>query len=319
MIYRPTDTWLRILFSWRYSALSRIWLRLTLTTAIAAVVTLIHLYVDPIEHSLSLTPFTLISVALGIFLGFRNNTSYDRFWEGRRLWGSLVNTSRSLTRQCMTLIGPLDPTGDPDLDAQLAAFRHDMVYHVIAYVHGLRLHLRNLNATLTDSLAAFLPASELQKLSTFHNPPIAILFTLSIHLRQAYDRKWIHAYHLPTLEASLTTLTDIQGGCERIKSTPIPFAYTALIHRIVSIYCLALPFGIVSLVGWATPFVVLFVSFAFFGLDAIGDEIEEPFGIDPNDLPLDALSRMIEVNLKQTLGEQDVPPLLKPSPSGVLT
>ncbi len=110
----------------------------------------------------------------------------------------------------------------------------------------------------------------------------------------------------------LTGLTDLQGACERIKSTPIPFSYTTLIHRIVAVYCCGLPFGVVSDTCWFTPIVVLVVSYAFFGLDTVGDEIEQPFGTDANDLPLSAISRMIEVNLRQRIGDTDIPPLLRP-------
>ena len=118
--------------------------------------------------------------------------------------------------------------------------------------------------------------------------------------------------HLPVLEQSLTDLTDIQGACERIKSTPIPSSYTVLIHRIVALYTFSLPFGIVDAVGIATPVVVAIIAYAFFGLDAVGEEIEEPFGTDINDLPLSTLSRMIEINLRQTLGEAEVPDVLRP-------
>ncbi len=110
----------------------------------------------------------------------------------------------------------------------------------------------------------------------------------------------------------MTEITGIQGACERIKSTPIPASYTVLIHRIVALYCLGLPFGIVTSVGALTPVVVAIVAYAFYGLDAVGSEIENPFGHDPNDLPLTALSRMIEVNLRQGLGEDELPPLLEP-------
>lgn len=118
--------------------------------------------------------------------------------------------------------------------------------------------------------------------------------------------------HLPVLEGSLTEITGVQGGCERIKATPIPASYTVLIHRIVATYAFALPLGIVDTVHLWTPVVVLLIAYAFYGLDAIGDEIEDPFGRDPNDLPLSTLSRMIEVNLRQRLRESDVPELLRP-------
>ena len=129
---------------------------------------------------------------------------------------------------------------------------------------------------------------------------------------QAWSRGWIHPLHVSVLEQSLNTLTDVQGGCERIKSSRIPFSYTTLTHRIVAFYCYGLPFGLVRDLGMLTPVVVLVVSYAFFGLDTIGDEIEQPFGTDDNDLPLDAMARLIEVNLRQRIGETDLPPLLTP-------
>jgi putative membrane protein len=112
---------------------------------------------------------------------------------------------------------------------------------------------------------------------------------------------------VPVLEASLTSFTDIQGACERIKTTPIPFSYTTLIHRITAVYCYALPFGVVDTVGIYTPVVVVLVAYAFFGLDVVGDEIEMPFGTDPNDLALGAISRTIETNLRQRIGDAQLP------------
>ncbi len=263
--------------------------------------------------NLTTTPFTLVGFALSIFLGFRNNTSYDRFWEGRKLWGSLVNTTRSLTRQILTLVGPLPHPEDSRAsvgEEELRELRRGLVYRIIAYVHAFRMHLRDEDSL--GELEGLLPKVELESLAAEINRPVAILQSIGDELQGAWRRGLIHTMHLPVLEDSLTQLTNIQGGCERIKSTPIPFSYTVLIHRIVAIYCLALPFGLVHSIGIFTPIVVTLVSYAFLGLDAVGDEIENPFGMDPNDLPLSGLSRMIEVNLRQRLGEGFLPPLLKP-------
>jgi putative membrane protein len=312
MVPEKRYSWLRLLLKYRGTALPRIRGRLALTALLAIVVTILdvrHKYFADITA----LPFTLIGFALSIFLGFRNNTSYDRFWEGRRLWGQLVNTSRSLTRQILTLINaPAGESGDAEV---VAAFRREAVHRLIAYVHCLRLHLRDQDRL--EELAPFLPAAELEALHGEHNRPVALLQTMGNRFREAWQRGFIHPMHLPMLEQSLTALTDIQGGCERIKSTPIPLSYTSLIHQIVAAYCLLLPFGIVEIMKVFTPVVVTFVAYAFYGLDAIGDEIENPFGLDANDLPLSALSRMIEVNLRQRLGEGELPPLLKPR-SGVL-
>ncbi|HSN97233.1 MAG TPA: bestrophin family ion channel [Candidatus Nanopelagicales bacterium] len=320
MVPERRYSWLRLLFKYRGTALARMRGRLAFTTALAVVVTVVDLKIAFFHPDLTPLPFTLVGLALSIFLGFRNNTSYDRFWEARKLWGQLVNTSRSLTRQLLTLVcvpvtGGAEPAEGCDPEA-ISAFRREMVNRVIAFVHCLRLHLRDQDRL--EELDPFLSATELESLRVEINRPVAILQAMGYRLRDAWQRGWIHPMHLPVLEQSLVSLTDIQGGCERIKSTPIPLSYTTLIHQVVALYCLALPFGIVKSVGLFTPVVVGIVAYAFYGLDAIGDEIENPFGLDPNDLPLSGLSRMIEVNLRQRLGEPELPPLLKPK-HGVLS
>jgi len=316
MVQEKRDSWLKLIFKYRGTALARMRGRLLYTTMLAVVVTAVDLKLRYFHPDLTTIPFTLMGFALGIFLGFRNNTSYDRFWEGRKLWGNLVNTARSITRQILTLVGksPSDARdeGNPD---EIASFQRETVHRVIAYVHALKHHLRDQDRV--DDLAPMMTLNEIERLRRESNRPIAILQRLGDDFSAAYRRGWVHPQHLPVLEKSLIALTDIQGGCERIKSTPIPLSYTSLIHQIVALYCIALPFGIVKSVGVFTPVVVGIVAYAFYGLDAIGDEIENPFGTDPNDLPLSALSTMVEVNLRQRLGETELPSLRKPK-AGVL-
>ena len=132
-------------------------------------------------------------------------------------------------------------------------------------------------------------------------------------LREKWRAGWLSDYHVARLEQSLEELTSIQGGCERIANTPFPFSYSFLIHRITAFYCLLLPFGIVDLVGIETPAVTFLISYAFLGLDAIGDEVEDPFGTEDNDLPLDAISRNIEIDILQMVGESGVPLPIKPT------
>ena len=305
-------SWFRSLAAVRGTSLQRTWLRLLVTVLFAVAVTALY-ETGRIGVTLSALPFSLVGVALGIFLGFRNNTSYDRFWEGRKLWGRMVNVSRSLTRQIQMMVGPLP--GEPVDAAQRSEVHRELVHRIVAYVHVFRHHLRD-EPDLSD-VVGHLPQDEVQALGRESNRPAAVSARTGERLRELWDRGWIHPMHLPVLEASLTEMTGIQGGCERIKATPIPASYTILIHRIVATYALALPLGIVDTIhGW-TPVVVLLIAYAFYGLDAIGDEIEEPFGFDDNDLPLATLSRMIEVNLRQRLGETELPPLLEPE-GGIL-
>jgi len=303
-------TWASSLFAVRGTSLRRIWTRVGVTVLVAIITTILHIKYDMLEHNLTTLPFTLVGLPLGIFLGFRNTSSYDRFWEGRRLWGGVINTSRSLTRQILDLIGPGPGQSSPLDEAQLTSLHRALVYRVIAYVHMLRAHLRD--ETIPEVVDELMPAAEVDRLSQEINRPVAILQTLGDQFRDAWRQGIVHAVHLPLLEQSLMEFTNLQGACERIKSTPLPFSYTVLIHRLVASYAMSLPFGIVDTVGVFTPVVVLLISYAFYGLDALGDELENPFGTDNNDLPLATLSRMIEVNLRQRLGETDLPPLLVP-------
>ena len=116
----------------------------------------------------------------------------------------------------------------------------------------------------------------------------------------------------PALDASLTAMAGVDAACERIRGTPLPFSYTLLLHRTAYLYCFLLPFGLVDSIGYLTPLVVAIVAYTFYGLDALGDEIEEPFGVSPNDLPLDAICRAIEIDLRDALGDPDLPPPLLP-------
>ena len=292
-------------------ALPHIWLRTALVTGLSVVTTILYERVQFLHYSVSPVPFTLIGLPLGIFLGFRNNASYDRFWEGRKLWGGLVNVSRTLTRQILTLIEA--PDADPK---ELEAFKYGLVRYLIGYFHAVRHHLRG-NEPWEILKHGMLTEAEIARLRGSTNVPIMMLQEIADKLVVARRKGWIHPFHVPLMEQTLTNLTDLQGGCERIKLTPIPYSYTVLLHRIVAFYCALLPFGIMDAAKWATPLVVLSVSYCFFGLDAVGDEIEQPFGTDINDLPLHSMTRTIERNLRERIGEE-VPAPLAPK-KGVLT
>lgn len=308
MIVLPKASWWKYVLRYSGSELPRTKYRIAGVLAVAVFVTFLEERHDW-HPNLTPLPFTLIGIALGIFLGFRNNASYDRWWEGRKLWGSAVNDTRSLARQILTLVGP-QPNGPAIDDGALRKLHAELVHRVIAWAHALRLQLRG-QEDLAD-LRPLLPADEVDRLAGESNRPYAITQGTAERLRDAYLRGWVHPMHFALLEQSLFSLTAVQGGAERINLTPIPFSYTTLIHRITAVYCYALPFGVVDAVGIFTPFVVTLVAYAFFGLDVVGDEIDMPFGTDPNDLPLRTITRTIEINLRQRLGERDLPPPLSP-------
>ncbi|MFO0662009.1 MAG: bestrophin family protein [Polyangiaceae bacterium] len=307
-------SWIRLILKVRGSVLPRIWRRISVVTGVALAITAVHETIFKVTISLTTTPFVLIGLPLGIFLGFRNSASYDRFWEGRKLWGGLVNTSRSVARQLITFVRPQEEGRPTKLDAEqtdeMKKVHRELVNYWLAFVHTLRMSLRN--EPPYERLNTLMPHEEVDSLRAEKNLPAAIIHRLGLRLMDERSRGWVHPLHAPMLDASLSAAIDIQGGCERIKNTPLPFSYIVLIHRIVAFYCLFLPLGLVDTLHWYTPIAVLMVSYALFGLDAIGDEIENPFGTDVNDLPLLAISRTIEINMRQQLGDKELPPPIVP-------
>ncbi|QAU34182.1 bestrophin family protein [Janthinobacterium sp. 17J80-10] len=297
MIVRDRPSGLRLFLTMRGSILSRIWKSLAVTTLLAILVT----YTDGalLHHKITLTtiPFTLIGLPLAIFLGFRNNSAYDRYWEGRKLWGEVVLRSNNFARQCLSLIGPasLQPPGSTDL-------RTRMIHRAIAFAHALRHHLRDSDSTA--ELQHLLEKDEWRLLAKASNKPNFLMNRMGEDLRRCIDDGRIDSCLVAAIDATMSALVSAAASCERIRNTPIPFSYTLLLHRTAYLYCFLLPFGLVDLIGFMTPFVVGIVAYTFFGLDALGDEIEEPFGVSANDLPLDAICRAIEINLRESLGEE---------------
>jgi putative membrane protein len=268
---------------------------LVLSIAVAAVVEL----APPIGiERVSVTPFTLLGLVLSIFLSFRNSACYDRWWEGRKLWGQLVFESRSLARQVQVLL------------ADDAPRRQRLGYLTTAFAHALAARLRARDVAL--AAVPWLDEEQRGQLAQRGNVPDALLAMIAAELAQARRAGTLDSILYVQLEERLHAMSSIQAGCERILTTPLPFAYTLLLHRCAWMFCVLLPFGLASSLGWATPVVSAVLAYAFFGLDQLGEEMEEPFGLEPNDLPLDALVRTIEIDLLDSLGVDPLPAPLQP-------
>ena len=298
MIVRPKLNWFALLLVVRGSVLPRIALRLLGVTLLAVVATLIHGRVLDWKVSLNFVPFSLIGLTLAIFLSFRNSTAYARYWEARTLWGSLLNASRSLAAQALTL--PQHPAQPAD-----GTSAHDFILRLCAFAQALRHQLRGTDPAA--DLARFLPADEVAALLA--KTPVTASATTRLLLAL---HQWVaghtHAGRLPpavvpAMLRRLDHLCDALGGCQRIGNTPIPFTYTVIIHRCVYLYCVLLPFGLVDSLGWMTPVIVCFIAYTFLALDALGAELEDPFGIEPNDLALEALAHGIEASVLSMAGE----------------
>lgn len=307
MIIRDRPTGLELFFIFRGSVLSQIWIVLLVNVVFATLVTMAH--GDLFSHKITLTsiPFTLIGLPLAIFLGFRNSAAYERYSEGRKLWGEIVLQSRNFARQCMTLIEITEPLKHK---LELSDERVRMIYRTIAFSHALRHLLRGTDATA--EIKPLLLQNEWQQSGKTTNIPDYLMRQMGNDLRLCLDEKRIDGCLASNIDATMSAITAAAAACERIKGTPIPFSYTLMLHRTAYLYCFLLPFGLVDVTGFMTPFVVGIVAYTFFGLDALGDEIEEPFGNLPNDLALDAICRGIEINLRDSLSEEHGLIQLKP-------
>jgi putative membrane protein len=305
MIVRDRPSGISLFLVMRGSILSSIWKSLAVTTLLAVLVTWTDGQLGPYKLYFTPTPFTLMGLPLAIFLGFRNNSAYDRYWEGRKQWGELVLRSRNLTRQCLTLIDVGRPFARDPKD-----LRGRMVYRTIAFCYALKHHLRKTDAAA--EVAHWLDADEWARVRGHASLPHFLMLEMGADLARCLQAGRIDPCLAPALDTSISAMIGAATACERIKTTPIPFSYTLLLHRTAWLYCFFLPFGLVDTIGLLTPVVVAIVAYTFFGLDALGDEIEEPFGSDSNDLPLDAMCRTIEIDLRESLGDPDIPAPLQP-------
>ncbi|WP_084523328.1 bestrophin family protein [Lampropedia hyalina] len=237
---------------------------------------------------LNFVPFSLIGITLAIFLGFRNSTAYARYWEARTLWGMVLTHTRTLTRQALSL------TSD-------SAQARPLVYRLCVFVHALKHQLRATDAR--GDVAMFLSPGECERVTQARFPASVALLLADEWLGQRLRQGQIAPVIVPALQRPLEQLSNALGGGERIASTPIPFTYSVIIHRSIYLYCFWLPFGLVDSIGFMTPVIVCFIAYTFFALEALGAELEDPFGMEANDLALEGMSYMIESTLLEMLDE----------------
>lgn len=254
-----------------------------------------HIATEPVPLNPSV--FAILGISLAIFHGFCNNAAYDRFWEGRKLWGTLVWLSRNIARQVLTL---------PNVSmAEKQAF----IRHQIAFVHSLRQQLRGEDNTA--NLQRLLTVEEQQAVVGQDFIALRLTQIMGQMLANWQAEQKIDGWQWQSLDNTLGEIAHIQAGCERINNTPIPYAYFVLLHRTVYLYCFMLPFGLGNTIGWVTPFVVSFVGYTFMALNEIVDEISEPFGTGENELPLGMMCDTIETQLAM-LSHQQFAPEQKP-------
>ncbi len=283
-----------------------------------------------IPFSLPWQPISVIGIAVAFYLGFKNNSSYDRAWEARKIWGAIVNDSRSLAIGILSL-----PSSEVPFD-----WKKNFVFRHIAWVMALKHTMRKGKTWEHNSqieklvftpyfkaeglkgidaeIEKYLNSEEIKKLKSFNNIPIQILKEQSLELKKLEESGGITEYKHVWLQQLIARLIDNQGASERIKNFPFPRQYASTGVFINYIFCALIPFGLLdifsqseSLHYWLTvPFSTIII-WIFFLVDRIGDYSENPFEAAYNDVPISSISRVIEIDLLEMLGEKEVP---KPYP-----
>lgn len=245
----------------------------------------------------TLAPFSILGVAIAIFLGFRNNAGYARYVEARKLWGQLMIASRSLLREVKTTL--------PD-----SASVREFARLQIVFAHCLRMTLRK--QPQAEVLAHYLKTEDLQRVLASNSPANRILLIMGEWLAVQRRNGQLSDILFISLNDRLNDISAVLAGCERIAYTPIPFAYTLILHRTVYLFCIMLPFALVVDLHYMTPFISVLISYTFISLDCLAEELEDPFGTENNDLPLDAICNAIEIDLLQMNDEAEIPAKILP-------
>ncbi len=230
---------------------------------------------------------SLLGIVLGLFLVFRVNSAYDRWWEGRKLWGLLVNNTRNLSAKLSSFLSEDDREN-----------RNYFAQMIPNYVTAMKEHLRD-GVDLED--LDLVEDGFLSKLKGKDHIPNAISQMMYKKINQLYIDKKLTGDQFFVLDKELKQFSDILGGCERIKNTPIPYSYSMYIKKFIFTFTVTLPFAFMTEFHYITVPIVLFIFFILVSVELIAEEIEDPFGNDRNDLPTDQLCEKIKKNVRELL------------------
>lgn len=278
--------WFRIALQIRGSVIPAIFNRVLYCGLFGVVISLLHYFKLPVSQPIlgSVIP----NIVLGLLLVFRTNTAYDRYWKGRKCWGSLINNVLNLARQIWI-----------NIEENTLEYKQHKILNMrllVAFSVATKLHLRG--EAVNRELEELMTVSKYFKLKTMNNPPLEVAFWIGDYLQQQYKSGGYLIHHLVAMQDLLNKMVNDLGGCERILKTPMPLAHAIHLKQLLLIYCLLLPFQLVSTLGWWTGAIVALISFTLLGIEEIGIEIENPFGYDANDLPLDAICNTMLRNIE---------------------
>mgnify|MGYP001300052070 CR=1 FL=1 len=270
MIVRLRPNLSSLLFTIHGSIVPRIMPALLVLTGFTLVAALLHRYEWVVIPHFPLAPFTIVGIALSLFLGFRNQAAYDRWWEGRKLWGDLVSEIRSLARSSETLLALEEEK------CEAGKLRRQLLCWVAAHSHALRAALRQEDCQA--DMRKWLSEADTNYMLTHDNPADYCLRRAGRIVGALYRAQHIDSIGLRIMDENLSELARVQAACERIATTPLPFAFTLLTHRTALIYCYTLPFALVAPMGFYSILFTALVAYTFIGLDVLSQELEGPLG-----------------------------------------
>ena len=288
--YDPHN-WIRALALHKSDTFLKLWPMLAVVgvyTGIVGYVEVEYLHLSKTSYVSNLPLMhSLLGFAISMLLVFRTNTAYDRWWEGRKLWGQLVNVSRNLAVKLSVMIDPADNITRTFFARLIGLYPVELKNHL--QLEKTRLEL--------DSA----PHPEIPGFDRSKHVPTQITALVQQRVQRLHKEGSISGDQLIILNIELVQFLDICGACERIKNTPIPYSYSSFIKKFIVVYTFTLPLGFAFTLGYIAVPVVMFVFYVLASLELIAEEIEDPFGLDGNDLPMDRLAVMIKGNVEEIL------------------
>ena len=285
--YNPKN-WFALIFEFHKSDTLRKLIKTIIIFSLYCTV-LLYLEIHYTSFKSTIAIHSLLGFVLGLLLVFRTNTAYDRWWEGRRIWGELTNTSRNLAMKINAVLKE-DNLDDREFYASM----------ISNFAISCKNHLRTNDENFLDGISNCKGFNKDNIKSRDHIPNL-ISTSIFKKTHDLFKKDIITGNILITIDTQIKSLVDVIGGCERIKNTPIPYSYNIFLKKFIFIYTLSLPFGLVSDLGyWAIP-ISVFILYVLCSLELLAEEIEDPFGKDANDLPLDTMCENIKENVNSIL------------------
>ncbi len=286
VVYNPKN-WFGLIFKFHKQETFRTLFWVMISIALfSAIVAYIEIEVFSLKYASTTLVHSLLGFVLSLLLVFRTNTAYDRWWEGRKQWGALVNVSRNLSLKINAFL--------PDGETQQ---RKELKEMVGLYATILKDHLRT---ATREELIMLLP-SFMDKAKVGKHVPNHLANAMQNRIMAMYQDKHISEGAYLAMLQDLNAFTDICGACERIKKTPIPYTYNIFIKKFIFVYIISMPFGFITDVGYSVIFITVFSFYVLASLELIAEEIEDPFGTDSNDLPTDDLAVTIYNNVNEII------------------